>query len=176
MSKWAKVLWFTGLSGSGKSTLADKLVSYLKNKGQKASIFDGDTIREELHKTLDFSPEGIKENNRLIVKLCKKHQAEYDYILVSVIAPFTESRKNARKILGDDYVEIYVKASLDSVIKRDVKGLYKKALVGQIDNFIGVSINVSYQEPENPDILVDTDVESEEESFEIILKQLFKNE
>ena len=168
----AKILWFTGISGSGKSTIAEKLAKNLTKHNKKVLVLDGDVLRTSIHKKFDFSPEGIKGNNIEIVKLCKKHVEEYDYILIAVIAPFAESRRYARKELGDSYVEIYVEASLDTVMKRDVKGLYQKAFKGEIENFIGISPNVPYQSPRYPHFIVHTERERIDESLNRVLDYL----
>ena len=120
-------------------------------------ILDGDDIRNKIHVHLDFSIEGIKKNNCLIASLCRDKLYDYDCILISVIAPFRELRKENRRTIGDSYFEVYVKASLDTVIKRDTKGLYKKALNGQIENFIGIDQKVPYQEPLDSDLILDTE-------------------
>lgn len=169
----SRVIWFTGLSGAGKTTLAKKLFNYLSLKEKKVIILDGDTIRSETHKDLDFSPDGIKKNNELITELCIGHLREFDYVIVSVIAPFAESRKEARGVLGEAYTEVFVKASLETLIERDTKKLYKKALKGDIQNFIGIDPNVPYQIPENSDIIIETENENEEKSFENLLEKLF---
>src|SRR3989338_3893085 len=109
----AKVLWFTGLSGSGKTTIALALQKELEKRNKKVRIFDGDIVRQELHKHLGFTPADIKENNRLISELCLKHINDFDFILVPIISPFTESRKKARTLLGKSFIEIYVKAPLE---------------------------------------------------------------
>lgn len=166
----AKVLWFTGMSGAGKTTLANMLAKRLKKEGASVLVLDGDILRNTIHRKFDFSPEGIKKNNAFIVKLCKKHLSEFDYILVAVISPFLESRKHARKVLKDNFFEIFVKASLSTLIKRDYKGLYKKALNHEIPNFIGIAPNVPYQEPENLDLLINTELENKEQSIDKIIK------
>ena len=121
MSK-AHVLWLTGLSRAGKSTIAQGLEAVLKDKGKSVFMLDGDKVREALKKPLGFSPEDIAQNNAGIAEVCFENLSQYDYILVSVIAPFRAVRERNRKVLGDAYHEIYVKASLDQVSARDVKG------------------------------------------------------
>jgi adenylyl-sulfate kinase len=172
----AIVLWFTGLSGSGKSTIADKLKKRLEKKGKKVLIIDGDMIRNTLHKHLKFTPSDIKKNNRLTVKLCASQRPAYDYIIVSLISPFRESRKQARKKLSPDFLEIYIKAGLRECIRRDVKGLYRQALAGNIKNFIGVSKNTPYEPPEKPELVVDTKRYSPATCVKKILARLKKNE
>jgi len=167
-----KVIWFTGMSGSGKTTIAEGLYKRLIEKSQKVRLLDGDVIRKELHSTLGFTPEDIKKNNALVVELCKKLQGNNDYILVALISPFEESRKNARENIGNEFIEVYVKASKKTLIQRDVKGLYKKALNGEIENFIGISPSVPYEPPQNPDISIDTEKLSSQASVEHVLKYL----
>jgi adenylyl-sulfate kinase len=169
----SKILWFTGLSGSGKSTLVNRLYDYLIEKNYTVKILDGDQLRSKKHQDLDFSEKAIIQNNKRVIGLCLKDIEFFDYILVSVITPFRHSRELSRKLLKRYYVEIFVKASLDSVIKRDTKGYYKKALDGEISNFIGISDNVPYQIPDSPEITVDTNIESEEYSFCKILRYLY---
>lgn len=168
-----KVLWFTGLSGSGKSTIAEKLEEQLIKEGKAVLIIDGDIIRNTLHKHLGFSPEDIKENNRLIANICKGKISEYDYILIPIISPFKKSREDARYLIKEDFIEVYVQCSLDTCISRDVKGYYKKALSGEINNFIGIAKENPYEPAENPEILVDTEKENLEESITKIKKYLF---
>jgi len=165
-----KVLWFTGLSGSGKTTIAINLFKELIRKNYKAKILDGDEIRESIHTDLGFSPEDIELNNQKVASLCKKLVKEYDIIIVPIISPFSRSRKLARKIIGAEFVEVYIKSSLANVISRDVKGLYKKALKGEIDNFIGIASNVPYEIPKSPDFTLDTNEEKISESVTKLLK------
>ncbi len=167
-----KVLWMTGLSGSGKTTISSVLREKLEKLGKKVKILDGDDVRNTLHKHLGFTPQDIKQNNRLIVDLCKRHSKEFDFILVPIISPFRESREYARKELGLDFIEVFIKCSLKECIRRDVKGHYKKALSGEMENFIGISDNVPYEEPKSPEIIANTEKESVEESVEKILKSL----
>jgi len=153
-----KVLWFTGLSGSGKSTISEKLLDVLEAKGARILVLDGDAVREKYHKHLGFSPEDIKENNKLILELCLDNISggNHDYILVPVIAPFLESRKNARSRLGDSYVEVFIDAPVSECIRRDVKGLYAKAVAGEIKNFIGIDPNVPYERPVDPEVHIES--------------------
>jgi len=167
-----KILWFTGLSGSGKTTIADSLKKELESRGKTYCVFDGDDVRERLHKHLGFTPEDIKENNRLIIELCRESLERVDYIIVPVISPFKESRNKAREVFGENFVEIYLNCPLEVCIKRDVKGLYKKALAGEIDNFIGISENVPYEPPDNPEIEIKSVNEKVEESVQKIISFL----
>ncbi|MDD4601881.1 MAG: adenylyl-sulfate kinase [Negativicutes bacterium] len=151
-----KIVWFTGLSGSGKTTIADKLCEELTALGKQIMVIDGDVIRMTKHTELSFSPEDIKENNRLIALMCQENMGKYDYILVPIISPFRESRKSARELLQSGFIEVFINTSLEECVLRDVKGLYRKALAGEIENFIGVSENTPYEKPYKPDISIDT--------------------
>ncbi|MBZ0166157.1 MAG: adenylyl-sulfate kinase [Candidatus Omnitrophica bacterium] len=164
------VYWLTGLSGAGKSTIAAKFREKALKAGKSVRILDGDDIREKVHKHLDFTVQGITENNRLIAELCKTEVGRYDYILVSVISPFEAARQQSRKIVGDSYREVYIKASLDTVIQRDPKGLYKKALSGEINNFIGIADQVPYEVPAAPDLVLDTERDSVGQCVDILFQ------
>lgn len=158
----AKIIWFTGLSGSGKTTVADLLKEELEKQGKKVAVFDGDIVRKEINPHLGFTPEDIKENNKIIMGLCQKAQKENDFILVTIISPFKESRNLARQLFGSDFIEVFTSCSLDECKRRDVKGLYKKAESGEIPNFIG--LHVPYEPPENPEIILNTSEEGISES------------
>ena len=145
------------------------LERFLTDEGKDVLLLDGDKIRSTIHNDFDFSLEKIKKNSRAIIKLCKDKISLHDYIIVSVIAPFEETREYARKILGDKYIEIFVKTSLKELVRRDTKGLYKKALYGELENLIGVDPNTPYQIPKNPDLTIDTDNENKDQSFRKIL-------
>jgi adenylylsulfate kinase len=160
-----KIFWLTGLSGAGKTTIARKVKGVLEQEGKKVLLIDGDEIRAQYPRALGFSREDIIQNNRFIADLCKKRIAEFDYIFVSVITPFGEIRRELKDIFGEQYVEVYVKATLEEVIRRDVKGLYKKALAGEIRNFIGVDKENPYEPPGNPDLVIETGEQSEEASL-----------
>jgi adenylylsulfate kinase len=168
----AIVLWFTGLSGSGKTTVALGLYNKLVQRGKKVKIMDGDEIRDSIHSDLTFSPEDIKKNNHLIAQLCKKNIKIYDFILVPIISPFRASRKSAKSLIGNSFIEVYIETKLKTVIKRDVKGLYKKALNGRINNFIGIDKKVPYEPPISPGIRVNTELDSPKESVNKIIKFL----
>ena len=129
----AAVFWFTGLSGAGKSTIACALKSRLELKGVSVLILDGDYVRKHLHKHLGFSDSDIKQNNLLIAKLCINNRNKYEVILVPIISPFKSSRQLARNMLGNKFYEVYLSVDLDTVVERDVKGLYAKAIDGEID-------------------------------------------
>lgn len=164
-------LWLTGLSGAGKSTLAENLVQRILelNPNFPLEVLDGDEIREHLCKDLSFSKEDRFTNIERIAFLAGKISKHGVLVLVPVIAPYAEARKKARS-LSENFCEIFVKASIDTVSQRDVKGLYKKALAGEIKNFTGISD--PYEEPENPDILIETDKMTIKESVDKIIKEL----
>jgi len=155
--KKSYVLWFTGLSGSGKTTLAKKLEEILKAKKFNVETVDGDEFREKVHPNLRFSPEEIKLNNKKIIKHCKVLLKDRDFVIVPVIAPFEETRNYAKDTLKKCYIEVFCNSSLATCIKRDSKGLYKKALKGQIKNFVGVDKNVLYEIPKNPSLVINTE-------------------
>lgn len=163
------MFWFTGLSGSGKTTIVNAAVERLVKQNRKIKIFDGDVVRQELNRHLSFSPEDIRENNRIIADLCLGHRGEYDHIFVPIISPFEESRAHARRIIGSKFYLVYIKASLDEVIKRDVKGMYKKALRGDIKNFIGIDKNVPFEEPKNADLVLNSENEDVSTSVKRLL-------
>ena len=145
-----KVLWFTGLSGSGKSTLANALDEKLNSKKYNTYILDGDNVRMGLNKDLGFSPCERKENIRRISEVAKLFADSGKIIMTAFISPYSKDRDQARKLVGDDFTEIFVNTSLDECIKRDPKGLYKKALNGEIKGFTG--IDAPYEEPQNAEI------------------------
>ena len=176
----AAVFWFTGLSGAGKSTIACALKSRLELKGVSVLILDGDYVRKHLHKHLGFSDSDIKQNNLLIAKLCINNRNKYEVILVPIISPFKSSRQLARNMLGNKFYEVYLSVDLDTVVERDVKGLYAKAIDGEIDNLIGFSPGSVYQAPLNADCILDTGCETETQSLEklytFVVKCLSPNE
>ena len=148
------VLWFTGLSGSGKSTLANAVEMLLFRKGFQTHILDGDNVRMGLNNDLGFSPEDRKENIRRISEVANLFSDAGTIICTAFISPYRKSRKIAREIVGDNFIEIYVKAPLEICEARDPKGLYKKARRGEIPNFTGVS--APYETPRKPEITVNT--------------------
>lgn len=173
-NKMGNVIWFTGLSGSGKTTIAIKLKKRLEAIGKSVEILDGDVIRGTFNKHLGFSRDDIRENNKLIAELTRKSMKNFDFVLVPIISPYKEDREKARSIVGDNFFELFVNSSLKICIERDTKGLYKKALSGEIKNFIGISESNPYEPPYNPHIEVCTDQESVEESTKNILRKLTK--
>jgi len=172
--KNAMVLWFCGLSGSGKSTIAGNLKKKLLEREYAVLVLDGDDIRKRLHHNLGFTPNDIKLNNHLIAQYCCENKNKFDFILVPIISPFTESRENARRMIGSRFIEVYIKCSLTVCKKRDPKGLYKKAENGEIANFIGIARENPFQPPENPDIEIDAEISSPQKAIEQIESHLIK--
>ena len=157
------VLWFTGLSGSGKSTLAHVLEEKLFNKGCKTLVLDGDNVRHGLNSNLDFSDDGRKENIRRIGEVAKLMLESGLIVMTAFISPFREDRVAVRNLISNsDFIEIYCKASLKTCEARDVKGLYKRARAGEIKNYTG--IDSPYEAPDNPELIIDTDKETLDES------------
>ena len=155
-------LWFTGLPCSGKSTIADAVATELQQRGLKAERLDGDIIRKHLWKELGFSKEDRDENIRRAAFLAKLLTKNGIAVLTSFISPYRELRDYARREI-DDFVEIYVKCPVEVCIQRDTRGMYKKALAGEIQNFTGVSD--PYEEPLNPEVLIESDKETLGESI-----------
>tara|TARA_B100001287_G_scaffold224524_1_gene193904 strand:+ start:36 stop:662 length:627 start_codon:yes stop_codon:yes gene_type:complete len=149
------VLWFTGLSGSGKSTLANALNEYLHSKGLSTFVLDGDNIRHGLCNDLGFSDEDRMENIRRIGEVANLFMNAGIITITAFVSPFKKDREKVRKIIGStDFIEIYCAANLDVCEARDTKGLYKKARLGEIKEFTGISS--PYEIPLDPDITVET--------------------
>jgi adenylyl-sulfate kinase len=172
----ALVFWFTGLSGSGKSTIANAVSESLIKQGYKVLILDGDYVRTHLHVNLGFSRADIMKNNALIAELCQKYRSEYNVILVPIISPYRVSRSLAKEALSPGFYEVYVSANLETVMKRDVKGLYAKAQRGEIPDMIGFSPESLYEPPLQPDHVVQSGAEaiaaSQEAMERFVLSQL----
>ncbi len=169
-------LWFTGLSGAGKTTLTNEIVPQLKARGVKVEVLDGDEVRTNLSKGLGFSKEDRDTNIRRIGYVARLLSRNGVGVIVAAISPYKEIRAEVRKDIEDNgaaFVEVFVKASLDTLVQRDVKGLYKKAIAGEITNFTGVSD--PYEAPENPEILVSSDTEAIAESAAKIIDHLEEN-
>ncbi len=162
-------LWFTGLSGSGKSTLSQLLAQALRERGRSVEVLDGDEVRENLSKGLGFSKEDRDTNIKRIGYVSKLLTRNGAVSITAAISPYREIRDFNRAQIGN-FIEIYAEASIEALAARDVKGLYKKALAGEIKNFTGVSD--PYEAPEKPEIVVNTERESVEESLAKILAYL----
>ncbi|PTV94095.1 adenylylsulfate kinase [Halanaerobium saccharolyticum] len=162
------VLWFTGLSGSGKSTIAVEVEKELYRRGRASYRLDGDNLRFGLNKDLGFTAADREENIRRIGEVAALFADAGLITLASFISPYRSGREAAREAAGvENFKEIYVKASVEACAERDPKGLYAKAKKGEIENFTGIS--APYEEPENPDLIVDTEKLSLEESVELVL-------
>lgn len=169
------VIWFTGLSGSGKSTISVALEKALFEQNITSYRLDGDNIRHGLNQNLGFSPEDRKENIRRIGEVGKLMVDAGVVTMTAFISPYEEDRNTVRYILEDgEFIEVFTKCSLDECESRDPKGLYKKARSGEIKEFTG--INAPYEEPSNPEIVIDTENESVEESVEKIVAYLKENQ
>ncbi|MCG7871751.1 MAG: adenylyl-sulfate kinase [Candidatus Thiodiazotropha lotti] len=167
----AKLLWFTGLSGSGKSTLAHALEERLHQRGCRTYVFDGDNVRHGLCNDLGFSIDDRTENIRRIGEMSKLFVDAGVIALTAFISPIREDRNKARELFAEgDFIEVYIRASIETCESRDVKGLYKKARDGIIKNFTGISS--PYDEPENPEIVVDTENREVDECVDSLLAAL----
>ncbi|MBT2972198.1 MAG: adenylyl-sulfate kinase [Candidatus Thiodiazotropha sp. (ex Ctena orbiculata)] len=167
----AKLLWFTGLSGSGKSTLAHALEERLHQRGCRTYVFDGDNVRHGLCRDLGFGIEDRTENIRRIGEMSKLFVDAGTIALTAFISPILKDREKVRKLFQvGDFIEVYVKASVDTCEERDVKGLYKRARAGEIPNFTGISS--PYEEPENPEIVIDTENRGIDECVDSLLESL----
>ena len=165
------VIWFTGLPSSGKSTIAAALQDILFRAGCHVYVLDGDNIRHGLNKDLGFSPEDREENIRRIGEVAKLFRDNGVLTIVSFVSPYRRDRDAARSLLAkSDFIEVFVNTSLETCKKRDVKGLYKKAQMGEIKEFTGIS--APYEEPLSPEIKIDTDKETKEESTQQVLRYL----
>lgn len=169
MTQKGFTLWFTGISGACKTTLADRVYDELKERrGLKVEKLDGDVVRTNLSKGLGFSKEDRDTNIRRIGFVCNLLTRNDVIAIASAISPYRAIRDENRALIGaDKFVEVYVEATLDTLMQRDVKGLYKKALAGEIKGFTGV--NDPYEAPENPEIVVHTGQETIAESTAKIL-------
>jgi len=165
------VIWFTGLSGSGKSTLAHSVEEELYKLSCRTFVLDGDNVRHGLSSNLTFSDDDRKENIRRIGEAAKLMMESGVITMTAFISPFREDRDLVRKLLSqDDFIEIYCKASLEACESRDVKGLYKRARAGEIKNYTG--IDSPYEAPNNPELIIDTEHESLEESVSKVIEFL----
>ena len=161
------VLWFTGLSGAGKSTIAMEVERRLYNKGYQVYVLDGDNVRHGLNANLSFSPEDRAENIRRVGEVAALFADAGLIVITAFISPYRADRQRARSAAGDGFNEIYIRADLATCESRDPKGLYKKARRGEITDFTGVG--APYEEPESPELVVDTARASIEESVRVIV-------
>ncbi|HEU5047564.1 MAG TPA: adenylyl-sulfate kinase [Rickettsiales bacterium] len=166
------ILWFTGLSGSGKSTIAQELQQRLFAKGYQTYVLDGDNVRSGLNKDLGFSAKDRTENIRRIGEVATLFAQAGMIVIASFISPYRDDRRRARAAGGDYFNMVYVKTDINTCIARDPKGLYRKALTGEIPEFTGVS--APYEEPENPELIIDTAQLSVEESVTMLMEYVQK--
>ena len=164
------VVWLYGISGSGKSTIANAAEKVLHKQGRMTTILDGDNLRTGLNKHLGFSDDDRRENIRRAAHVAKIFADQGIITFVSVITPRQELRDLARDVIGDDYFEVFVRASYQLCEQRDVKGLYAKAAIGEIKQFTGK--DSSFEEPVAPDLVVDTEGQEVEDSVFTLLEAI----
>ena len=162
-------VWFTGLSCSGKTTVSQRVAEELLKRGLKVEVLDGDVVRTNLSKGLGFSKEDRDTNIKRIGFVCKLLSRNGVVAIGAAISPYRATRDYNRKEIGD-FIEVYCKCAIEVCIERDVKGLYKKALAGEISNYTGVSD--PYEEPLNPEVVLETDKETLEESVRKVMRKL----
>jgi adenylyl-sulfate kinase len=163
-------IWFTGLSGAGKTTIANQLEMVLRERGRKVEILDGDVVRTNLSKGLGFSKEDRDTNIRRIGFVAQLLARNGVVAITAAISPYREVRDEVRGMHNGDFVEVYMRCSIEALAERDVKGLYKKALAGEIENFTGVSD--PYEEPLSPEVTLDSENEREAESLDKLVSKL----
>jgi adenylyl-sulfate kinase len=163
-------LWFTGLSGAGKTTISHLVEQALRDRGSRVEVLDGDVVRENLSKGLGFSKEDRDTNIRRIAFVADLLSRNGVPVITAAISPYRELRDEARETMGDRFIEIFVKASVEVCAERDVKGLYEKAFKGEIKEFTGVSD--PYEPPLDPELTLDTEHQSAEESADAIIALL----
>jgi adenylylsulfate kinase len=163
-------LWFTGLSGAGKTTISGLLEKELRERGSKLEILDGDIVRENLSKGLGFSKEDRDINIRRIAFVADLLSRNGVPVITAAISPYAEIRDEAHELMGDRFIEVYVKASVEVCAERDPKGLYEKAFKGEIKEFTGVSD--PYEEPLDPELTLDTEHDSAEDDAAKIISLL----
>jgi adenylyl-sulfate kinase len=169
------VIWLTGLSGAGKTTLARSLAKQIEAAGRLVETLDGDEVRESLSRGLGFSKADRDTNVHRIGFVARLLARNGVTVIVPVISPYRETRNDVRRLVeqdGSEFVEVFVRCDLPTLIERDVKGLYKKAIAGEVKNFTGISD--PYEEPLAPEILVDTFAQSVDESEAHVLEKLFE--
>lgn len=170
MGQNACTIWMSGLSGAGKSTIANALEKRLYTMGKKTMLLDGDNVRMGLNGNLGFSDEDRVENIRRIAEVAKLMNDAGLIVITAFISPYRQDRRNAKKIIGEGFREVYVSTSIAECEKRDVKGLYKAAREGKIAHFTGITS--PYEVPERPDVAVDTAEMDVEACVDHILNQL----
>ena len=166
-------IWFTGLPCSGKSTIAVQLAEIIRRERGMIEVLDGDVIRTNLSKGLGFSREDRETNLKRIAFVCNLLTRNGVPNVAAAISPFENVREWCRDLIGDDFIEVYARCPVEKCIERDVKGMYKKALAGEIKGFTG--IDDPFDEPVDPEVICDTDRETAEESTQKIVEYLRKN-
>ena len=169
MEQKGVTVWFTGLSGAGKTALALRLEEVMRHRGLRVERLDGDIVRQGLTRDLGFSKEDRDKNIERVTFVATLLTRNDVAVLCSFISPYREVRANVKAEVGN-FVEVYCYASLEKLIERDVKGLYLKAIAGEIKNFTGISD--PYEPPENPDVMIDSGTETIEESLAKVLRKL----
>lgn len=164
-------VWMTGLSGAGKSTIAQRLYENLVNEGWSIEILDGDVLRNGICRDLGFSKEDRRKQLERVTYIADLLSRNGIVTLVSLISPYSSDRKYARDVIKN-FQEVYVKCPLDVCISRDVKGLYKRAISGEIKNFTGISD--PYEEPEKPELVLDTSLLTIDECVSILKTQIIE--
>lgn len=163
--------WFTGLPCSGKTTVADAVADVLRERGYRVERLDGDIVRKDLTSDLGFSKEDRDENIKRVTFVSKLLSRNGVAVLATFVSPYRERRRKTREEIGN-FVEVFVRCPVDVCIERDVKGMYKKALAGEITGFTGV--DDPYEDPENPEVILHTERETLEESVQKVLDCLQK--
>lgn len=162
-------IWLTGLPGAGKTTIAQHLDTELRSRGNKVEVLDGDALRTSLNQGLGYSEADRNTNIMRIAFVANLLTRNGVFAIVAAISPYRVAREDARKLIGD-FVEVFVDCPVEVLIQRDVKGMYAKALKGEISNFTGISD--TYEPPLRPELSVDTNVESVEESGNAVIEKL----
>lgn len=162
-------VWFTGLSGSGKTTVSRLVAQMLRDRGKKVEILDGDVVRQNLSKGLGFSKEDRDINIRRIGFVCHLLSRNGVVCMGAAISPYKAIRDENRALIGD-FIEVYCECPMEVLMERDVKGMYKKALAGEIKGFTGV--DDPYEPPENPEVILNTDREAPEESARKVIAKI----
>jgi len=163
------VIWFTGIPGAGKTTIGKKVYDILKQKGYKVEMLDGDEVRKWLSPEAGFTKEDRERHLRRVIYVSKLLARNGVIVIATFVSPYRKIRNEARKEIKN-FVEVYVKCSVETAIKRDPKGLYKRALKGEIKHMTG--IDDPYEPPENPEIVIDTEKLSVGESVQLVLNKL----
>ena len=174
MSDKGFTLWFTGLSGAGKSTISELVSTELISRGSRLEILHGEIVRENLSKGLGFSKEDRDTNIRRIAFVADLLSRNGTPVITAAISPYREIRDEAREMMGDRFIEVYIEASVDACAERDVKGLYAKAFSGEIKEFTGVSD--PYEPPENPEVRLKTEEQEPAESAAQLITYLEERE